>query len=189
MTKPELRRFYLKKRMSLTDDDYRQRSELLCARFFRSFDLKRIKVLHTFLPIIQNKEPDTWFIVNQLKEHFPAISISLPRINANGTMQSYFYERPDQLVTSPWGIPEPAEGIMTHPDQIDMVLVPLLAFDKEGHRVGYGKGHYDRFLSTCRKDCQKVGLSFFPPENKIMDIADTDLALSCVITPEKTYTF
>ena len=45
-------------------------------------------------------------------------------------------------------------------DQIDVVFVPLLIFDKQGHRIGYGKGYYDRFLSKCKKDTIKVGLAW-----------------------------
>ena len=51
-----------------------------------------------------------------------------------------------------------------------MVFVPLLAFDKAGNRVGYGKGFYDLFLSECRQDVIKVGLSFFEAEEEIPGI-------------------
>ena len=56
------------------------------------------------------------------------------------------------LRVSNYGVPEPVSGIEIPPSQIDVVFVPLLAFDELGNRVGYGKGYYDRFLTTCRGD-------------------------------------
>jgi 5-formyltetrahydrofolate cyclo-ligase len=88
-----------------------------------------------------------------------------------------------------WGIPEPLSGISISPQQIEVVFVPLLAFDQEGHRVGYGKGYYDRFLGECPKSTLKVGLSFFDPISKIEDIDTNDIALDFAITPERVYSF
>ena len=51
-----------------------------------------------------------------------------------------------------YNIPEPVDGIEVPTAKIDVVFVPLLAFDKQGHRVGYGKGFYDIFLSECKPD-------------------------------------
>ena len=68
------------------------------------------------------------------------------------------------------------------------VFVPLLAFDESGSRIGYGKGFYDRFLSKCRPDSVKIGLSFFQSEPKIIH-ENIDFPLDYCITPKKIYTF
>ena len=73
--------------------------------------------------------------------------------------------------------------------EIDLVLVPLLCFDKKGFRVGYGKGFYDRFLSKCRSDVLKIGLSYFKPVEKIEDVRDFDVALDYCITPKGVWHF
>ena len=70
-----------------------------------------------------------------------------------------------------------------------MVLVPLLCFDRSGHRVGYGKGYYDRFLRKCRADCKKIGLSMFDPVDEITDAGESDVRLDLVITPTATVSF
>ena len=85
-----------------------------------------------------------------------------------------------------WLIPEPVEGEIIAPAEIDMVLLPGLCYDRQGHRVGYGKGYYDRFLKTCRPDCVKVGLSYFEPIEEITDVHDGDVMLDFVVTPELT---
>jgi 5-formyltetrahydrofolate cyclo-ligase len=72
---------------------------------------------------------------------------------------------------------------------INVVFMPLLAFDKKGNRVGYGKGFYDNFLKQCHKDTIKVGLSFFEAENQIEDLHDNDIPLNFCVTPTQVYAF
>ena len=84
---------------------------------------------------------------------------------------------------------EPAGGKPVSEDQIDVVIVPLLVFDEKGNRVGYGKGFYDRFLSRCREDVIKIGLSFFDAEKRIDDTDEFDIPLTYCITPGKIYEF
>ncbi|MDV3309443.1 MAG: 5-formyltetrahydrofolate cyclo-ligase [Cyclobacteriaceae bacterium] len=189
MTKSELRKKYLMQRTLLTDDDYRTACDSIAARFFREVDLSDVRVVHSYLPIEKNKEPDTWLIVNVIQEQYPEIRISIPKINPDGTMTSYYYEGTHQLEESPFGIPEPTHGEITSPEDIDILIVPLLVFDQNGYRVGYGKGFYDRFLMQCKSTSVRVGLSLFPPEEHIDDIAEFDQRMNLVITPEQVYRF
>jgi 5-formyltetrahydrofolate cyclo-ligase len=75
------------------------------------------------------------------------------------------------------------DGLEVPVSKIDVVFVPLLAFDKNGNRVGYGKGFYDNFLAKCREDVIKIGLSFFEPEEIIDDVFKTDIRLDYCVTP------
>jgi 5-formyltetrahydrofolate cyclo-ligase len=68
-------------------------------------------------------------------------------------------------------------------------LVPLLAYDLKGNRVGYGKGYYDRFLAECRPDALKIGFSYFEPEEQINDTEDFDIPLNYCVTPHRCYEF
>ena len=88
-----------------------------------------------------------------------------------------------------FNIYEPEEGNRVDPTEIDMILVPLLAYDKKGYRVGYGKGFYDKFFAGCRKDCIKAGFSYFEPVDEITDKADFDVPLDLCITPQTVYVF
>lgn len=185
MTKKELRKIYLRKRLELSEGDYQQLNQRLCDHFFSAVDLSRMQVLHTFLPIQKNREVNTWLIIDRLKADYPHIKISIPKINnQSAELEHYYYEDHDQLENNTWEIPEPVKGVPTPTENIDAVLVPLLAFDKQGHRLGYGRGFYDRFLASCRPDCLKVGLSFFEVEEKIDEISEKDIPLDMIITPE-----
>ena len=88
-----------------------------------------------------------------------------------------------------YNIPEPIDGIEVPSNKIDVVFVPLLAFDKKGHRVGYGKGFYDKFLSECKPDVIKIGLSFFEPEELITDVFEGDVKLDYCVTSNEVYFF
>jgi len=190
MTKAALRKLYLQKRLALSESATVQLSKQLSKTSFLCTDLSGIGVLHTFLPIKKNKEPDTFYIIDRIRRENPSIQLSIPKVNEeNGLLENYYWEGHDQLRENKWGIPEPQHGIPTPPEKIDMVLVPLLVFDQQGHRVGYGKGYYDRFLTTCRKDCKKIGLSFFRPIELISPSEEHDQKLDQVITPGRNYQF
>ena len=60
---------------------------------------------------------------------------------------------------------------------------------KKGHRVGYGKGFYDKFLSECKPDAIKIGLSFFEPEELITDVFESDVKLDYCVTPNSIHAF
>lgn len=190
MTKEELRKIYLQKRLSLSKAEYTQLSFQLYQNFFASIDLSSIKILHTFLPLEKNREPDTWLIINRIRREFLHIRISIPRVNdQKEQLESIFFEDLHQLQKNKWGIPEPKQGLPTDPEKIDMVLVPMLIFDKQGNRIGYGKGFYDKFLRTCRKDCKRVGISLFEPIERIDDLNDLDVPVQYCVTPSTYYSY
>lgn len=185
MTKKELRKIYLRKRMELSEAGYQQLNQRLCENFFSVINLGVVQVIHTFLPIKKNREVNTWLIIDRIRKDYPHVQISIPKINNHtAELEHYYYENPDQLKNNTWEIPEPVKGVPTPTQKIDAILVPLLAFDKQGHRLGYGRGFYDRFLASCRPDCKKIGLSFFEVEEKIEGISEKDIPLDLIITPD-----
>lgn len=185
MTKKELRKIYLNKRTNLSEEEYEQLNQQLCDHFFKAIDLSGIFVLHTFLPIKRTREVNTWLIIDRIKKDFPQLKVAVPKINnQTSELEHYYLESPEQLKNNTWEIPEPVYGIPTPTNKIDIVLVPLLAFDKQGHRLGYGRGFYDKFLAGCRPDCVKIGLSFFEAEEIITGINEKDIPLNLIVTPK-----
>ena len=182
MTKQELRKIYFEKRLQLTDDEYKNLNQQICDRFFESLDLSQLKVVHLFLPIKKNREPNTWLIVDRLKNEFPFIKIAIPKVEGD-ILINYYLDSDCRLQENKWGIVEPVQGNLVNIKEIDFVLVPLLAFDLDGHRVGYGKGYYDRFLQDCKYGCIKIGVSFFKDVEKIADANSFDVKLDGFIVP------
>lgn len=188
MTKKELRKLFLEKRKALSEAEWSRLNLALYSAFFSSIDLSFVRILHTFLPLAANREPDTMSILDRVRREFPGVRVVLPRVKGND-LEHIFYEGPHQLEISSWGIPEPKQGVPALPETIDMVLVPLVAVDRQGHRVGYGRGFYDRFLMNVRPDCQRIGLSLFAPVERISDIDEHDTALNQCVTSEGTIVF
>jgi 5-formyltetrahydrofolate cyclo-ligase len=119
----------------------------------------------------------------------PEIKVFAPRVDAaTGELKSVGFDADTEFTESSWGIREPV-GDPADPDGLDLVIVPLLCFDLSGHRVGYGKGYYDRFLAKCRPDCLKIGLSLFPPIDEIEDLHDGDVPVDLCITPDEVFRF
>lgn len=189
MTKSELRQIYLVRQKALSSEQRKKLSERIARHFFESIDLSAIRLLHSFIPIEKFNEVDTTTIMQALWETLPDVRIVAPRINfETGEMESLFYNAESELVQNIWTISEPKNAGGVDPKTIDIVLVPGLAFDRVGHRVGYGKGFYDRFLKTCREDCVKIGLSYFDPVEVIADVHEGDTALNACITPDGIFT-
>jgi 5-formyltetrahydrofolate cyclo-ligase len=185
MTKQVLRKIYLAKRAALSEAEYLHMNRQICNQFFVNIDLNFIKVIHTYLPIVSKREPDTWLIIDRLRREYPHIRIAIPKVNhEKDELEHYFFEGLHQLKTNSWGIQEPKQGVPCELVKIDLVLVPLLAYDKQGHRLGYGKGYYDKFLPLCKKDCKKIGISFCEAENLIPEIHLFDEKLNATMRPE-----
>lgn len=188
MTKSELRKIYFARSQALSAEELAENSRQIAHRFFEDIDLTTIKTIHTFIAIEKFNEIDTSVIYTRIWLDFPQIRTIAPLANLDsGVMEHFELGAGTGLVESRWGIREPVGGESVDAVEIDLVLMPLLCFDERGSRVGYGKGFYDKFLSGCRPDCLKIGLSHFPPIEAIDDIDNHDVPLDACITPEQIY--
>ncbi len=180
--KSELRKVYREKRRSLTPDQVEQLNTQLL-HCFSTLSFEGISTVHLYFPIPGKVEPDSLLLAAYLREQYPSIRLVLPQMNAlNHSLESIWWEADTPLTMNSWGITEPSGGVVIPPTAIDLVLVPLLAYDKQGNRVGYGKGFYDRFLETCRPDVKKCGVSFFGPEDRIDDCGTHDIGLDLCVS-------
>jgi|SRR5690606_16055598 len=188
MTKAELRKQFLEQRAAMSADEAGAASGRIAERFFEAVDIGGVRHLNTYISIPKFNEIDTSLIYRRVWREFPAITVSAPRVDhTTGEIDNIAFTAETELTPSRWGIPEPATGDVIDAKDIDLVIVPLLCFDRRLHRVGYGKGFYDRFLKRCRPDCTKVGLSYFPPVNDIADVHAGDSALDICVTPEGVF--
>ncbi|WP_143306673.1 5-formyltetrahydrofolate cyclo-ligase [Chitinophaga vietnamensis] len=188
-TKKDIRKRFLELRMQLSTEAIASMNAALLANC-RLLNYSDIHCVHVFLPITEKREADTWPLIRWMKEKYPHLQWTLSKSDmASGEMTHYLWDDTTVLVNNKYGIPEPAGGIRIQPADIDLVFVPLLAFDRQGHRVGYGKGMYDRFLQQCRADVRTIGLSLFEPVTLIADAGEQDVMLKTAITPDHIYHF
>ncbi len=190
MNKTDLRRVYLARRKALSPAERAEKSRRISERFFAGFEVADIKTLHCFLPIEKFAEINTRLILEKIRREFPQIQTLAPRVDfQTNEIESVKFSPETNLTENDWQILEPVGDETVAASEIDLVLVPLICFDERGFRVGYGKGFYDRFLKRCRRDCAKIGLSYFAPVAKIADAKDFDAALDACVTPEKIWRF
>jgi len=183
MEKANLRKKYKKLRAALSEKDIDEKSLEIANRLLR-LDIWDYQYYHVFLPIDKLKEVDTTYILNILQGKDKHVLVSKSDFKTN-SMQHYLLTDNTKFIINDYGIPEPEEGIEIASKKIDVVFIPLLAYDIKGNRVGYGKGFYDRFLSECKPDILKIGVSFFEPEMKEIRKYDTDILLNYCVSATK----
>lgn len=189
MTKKELRKIYQEKRDVLSVAAQSKLDDLLLIQFQQA-NLPFITRLFSFWPIEQKKEPNAHLFTDYLEFKNPGLLVAYPRTDFfTEEMLAITTDAETPFVQNEFELYEPEEGHIMEPGEIDMILVPLLAFDKKGYRVGYGKGFYDKYLSACKKDCIKVGFSYFEPVDEITDKQQFDVPLNLCITPQTVYVF
>jgi len=185
MLKSDLRLLYTKLRKDLSSKQITDYS-LQLANSSLELPIWNFDYYHLFLPITDKKEIDTSFLLSILQGRDK--HVLLPKMKGDD-LTHFLLTDSTTLKTNKWNVPEPVDGILVESSNIDVVFVPLLAFDKQGNRVGYGKGFYDRFLQQCKKDVVKIGLSLFDAEEEIEDVLENDIPLDYCITPNKIYEF
>jgi 5-formyltetrahydrofolate cyclo-ligase len=194
MNKSDLRVTYKALRKSFSENEIEEMSLAIANKLLRLPTLPDGRQVwdktcfHVFLPITEQKEVDTEYILHVLSGKDKEIIISKSDFKTCG-MTHFLLTENTTIKKNQYHIPEPVDGIEVPSHKIQVVFVPLLAFDTKGNRVGYGKGFYDKFLSECKPETIKIGLSFFEAEETITDVFENDVKLDYVVTPNTIYTF
>jgi 5-formyltetrahydrofolate cyclo-ligase len=191
MKKSELRIKYKNLRQQLSENEIEEMSVAI-ANEILNLDIWHNTYFHVFLPITEQKEVNTECILHLLSGKDKEIVVSQSDFETR-SMTHFLLTDATTIKKNSYNIPEPVDGPETSGEvpvtKIDVVFVPLLAYDTKGNRVGYGKGFYDKFLSNCKPETIKIGLSFFEAEEAIADVFDNDVKLDYCVTPKKVYAF
>lgn len=187
MTKTELRTQYKTLRKALSEENIEEMS-LAIANSVLPLPIWDKTYFHVFLPIEEQKEVNTEFLLHLLSGKDKEIVISKSDFTTR-KMTHFLLTDNTKIKKNEYNIPEPLDGIEVPSTKIEVVFVPLLAFDVVGNRVGYGKGFYDQFLAECSPETIKIGLSFFEAEEVIDGVFEKDIRLDYCITPKNCYRF
>ncbi|MDO9376359.1 MAG: 5-formyltetrahydrofolate cyclo-ligase [Ferruginibacter sp.] len=191
MNKKEIRVAYLDKRLKLPAPNKMKMDDLILIRF-QQLQIDIPSLIMTYSPLKRHNEFDPQLITDYCYFKNPGQQLFYPVMvesETNPQLISVIVDDETAFAPNKYGIEEPVDGIDMFPTEIDMVIVPLISFDRKGNRVGYGKGYYDRFLQQCRKDCIKIGFSYFEPVSQIADVNKYDIKLDYCVTPETIYEF
>ncbi len=186
MDKSQIRKQYKSFREGLSKIQIQNRSISIANRCLE-LPIWDKQIMHIFLSIENQKEIDTSFLLTLLQGKDKEIVI--PKMTDSVHLQHFLLTDQTLFKKNSLGIPEPVSGIEIKPTLIDVVFVPLLGFDFNGNRVGYGKGYYDRFLLNCKEDCIKIGLSFFEEEQFAFEVEDTDIPMDFCVNHKRIYRY
>jgi len=194
--KAAARRSALARRRALGAGEVAQRSSMLRKQLFRHFPVEKWRWLHLFLPLERRHEPNTWEIIRWVWAEELPVRLAVPVVQPDGASLKHYELTPaTQLIANHWGISEPVPDAIAAPEVLpgvlDAVLVPLLAVDAAGQRVGYGGGFYDRFLAQCRPDALFIGLNVLDeaPLPALADVLPTDVPLNACLNPGHIWRF
>lgn len=190
MLKAELRTIYKKKRKEYMSEELFVLNQRIAELFLDYFmqGAYSISVIHFYLPIVNSNEPDTFLISKSIFRDYPNVRQVVPVMMEEGKMKHYYYTKDTITENNIIGIPEPVNGVECFVEP-DLIILPLLAYDYSGNRVGFGKGYYDRYLETLSLNVIKVGLCYENPVELIEDINEFDVAMDFCITPNKVFEF
>ncbi|MEY3432980.1 MAG: hypothetical protein RL131_916 [Bacteroidota bacterium] len=189
MLKAAIRKEYKERRLGLSSKEALVSQDLLMIQF-QTLDLPFLNLIHTYLPLYDRNEPDPIPLVDWLRFGNPGMKVAVSKIVPEDVQMIHLLQDEEtRYKENAYGIPEPVSGQEIQPNEMDLIFVPLLAFDSLGNRVGYGKGYYDRFIAKTRKDALKIGLSYFSAVDSIDDIGIFDKKLDFCITPDRVYAF
>ena len=187
MLKKELRIKYKELRQKLSIEEIDEKS-LVIANQLLKLDIWGNTYFHVFLPIEEQKEVNSEYILTILQAKDKEIVVSQSDFETT-SMHHFLLTDNTKIKKNEYNIPEPISGLSVPNEMIDVVFVPLLAYDKQGNRIGYGKGFYDKFLSEYKPKVVKIGLSFFEPEEIIEDVYQNDIKLDFCVNPEQIINF
>ena len=114
------------------------------------------------------------------------VTVGLPAI-VDGDLEVRTYRPGDPTTTTSFGAEEPAGGAPIDPLALDVVITPAVAFDRQGRRIGYGGGFYDRFFRRIRPDAVRIGVAAaLQVLDEDLPAGNFDLRVHLIVTPEET---
>lgn len=177
MTKQTLRTEMKKRRQSLTPAEIQSRSDRICRQLAALPAYQNAKTIVLYAAAFGEANPAA--LLPALWES--GKTVCLPKCMENPrTLQMLTLPPAGKLIPGAYGILIPADGEILAPAEIDFVVVPGIAFDRQGARVGFGAGYYDRFLS--QSQAVKVGFCYDFQVVETVDTAPHDVRMDYIVT-------
>lgn len=177
INKHALRQALKQRRRALSADDITQASRLACSRLLRHPRFQAAKHIALYSPFAGEIDPLSLFNENQ--------TFYLPVVEANYAMRFIAVERTSDLVKNRYGILEPTGNSAIDVNDLDVIVIPLLGFNRQGDRLGMGAGYYDRALAQCNGRTFHVGFAYSWQEVEQLSSEHWDVPLHAVVTEKE----
>ncbi|MDD5252780.1 MAG: 5-formyltetrahydrofolate cyclo-ligase [Candidatus Omnitrophota bacterium] len=157
LTKAQIRSKILLALKTQKEEDRNRKSRVIQGKLLRNKVFKKAKIVMFYVAF--GGEVNTEEMIKEAKKIGKLICVPVCRKDRE-TMQPAILEDHSKLKKGPYGVLEPVSEALVKPEDLDLIVVPGLAFDKKGNRLGRGKGCYDRFLSILSNNTPSIGLAF-----------------------------
>lgn len=186
VTKSALRAGALARRAAMTSDERSAAEQAIGIRIKAVLGVLKPRVIAGYVPIRSECDPGDMLE----RARAAGMAVALPAVVDRERIEFRLHEAGGPLVPAGFGTMSPPPGApIAEPD---LILVPLVAFDRRGHRLGYGRGYYDRAIAAARANGRRVplvGLAFAAQEVELIPAEPHDVRLDWVVTERDTFEF
>lgn len=177
MTKEQIRSKILSRLKIQKEEDRERKSDKIQEKLFRSVFFKSSKKVMFYISF--GGEVQTKKMIREAQKLGKIIAV--PVCARNRTIKPCLFQENAKLKKGYYGTWEPAVKKLMKPQELDLVIVPGIAFQKGGNRLGRGKGYYDRFLANLPAQVHSIGLAFDFQILPILPTTATDISVNRVI--------
>ncbi len=182
MKKQELRNKIKALRKSLTKQQISKKSDIIYNRLFELEEINSAKTVMVYIGSFNEVRTDK--IIKKLLDDGKNVCAPVTD-ESTKTIRAYYFDNTDTFAKGVYGILEPPKTHIADISEIDVAIIPGIAFDKNGNRMGFGEGYYDRFLSDFKGT--KIGIGYkFQCEYNI-DTDEYDIPMDYIINEEEVY--
>lgn len=178
LTKAQIRSKILKRLKTQKEEDRNRKSKLIKDKLLRNKVFKKAKVVMFYIAF--GGEVNTEEMIREAKRIGKLICVPIFRKDKE-IMQPAIFEDHARLKKGPYGVLEPVTETLVKPEDLDLIIVPGIAFDKKGNRLGRGKGCYDRFLDTLSDNTPSIGLAFDFQVLSLIPTTSNDVSVKKII--------
>lgn len=183
LRKKEQRKMIAARRRKLTREECAEKSRAICRNLGAMFtkpEFRKVRTVFSYRAMPEEANVDTFNKLLEQSGRKVAYPVSLPQ----GIMKAAVPQGEDAWRRGAYGISEPDmdQSEILLPEQIDLILVPCVAFDRQGNRCGHGAGYYDRFLALCRPETILIMIAFDIQELERIATEETDCRIPRIVT-------
>jgi 5-formyltetrahydrofolate cyclo-ligase len=183
--KRKLRERVIDERLQLLPEEVKEKSGKIMAKLLSTEDYKKAKAVMFYVDMrneVMTKDAIEKTLANGKR-------VVVPKVKKGYGLLAIEIQGLEELLPGTFGVLEPTEKEEIALKDIDVVVVPGVAFDRKGHRIGYGGGYYDNFLPRLRPDAKRIAVAFEMQMKHSIPIESHDVKMDMIITEEMVYTF
>lgn len=177
--KEKLREKLLKQRESISEPEFYGASADIIEKLKEQDEFKRAGTIHCYVSMNKRREVETRELIKEMLSKGRQVAVPVTNFE-KGTLDHVKITSYQDLEMNKWGVLEPNDGNGISPDEVDLVIVPMVGADEACNRIGYGEGFYDRFLKEVA--CPTIGLIFDQNIVENIPTEDFDIPLDKIIS-------